>query len=169
MDPKNHRSFGVFKPVGYVAVSFPSRAQARAAADQLTSTSIPQEDVSHMSDREMLAEANQDLEAASPLAAFGQDLNLVKANRALAERGYHWLLVRVSDDAQAREVADVVKPCGAERAQRYGHFLIEELIEHRSDTPQVAETPERGLDAQTPSGRETERAELRPPQRPKVE
>jgi hypothetical protein len=32
------------------------------------------------------------------------------------------------------------------------------VIEHIDDEPQVAESPDRGLDAQTPSGREGERA-----------
>lgn len=163
MDPKNHRSFGVFKPVGHLLISFPSRGQALKAAATLKDAGVAEEHVQHLSDREMLDETRQDLQAASPLAAFGQDLNLVKAHLALAERGYHWLLVRVTSDEQAREVADAVKPCGAERAQRYGHFVIEEMIEHSSDTPRVTETPDRGLDAQTASGRETERAELRPP------
>ncbi len=166
MDPNQHRSFGVFKPVGHLMVSFASRGQADAGADALTKIGIEADDVQHMSDREMLDMTAQDMEAASPLTAFGQDLNLVKAHHALAERGYQWLLVRVSSDAQAQKVADALKACGAERAQRYGHFVIEELIEHRTDTPRVTETPDRGLDAQTASGRESERAELRPPEKP---
>jgi hypothetical protein len=59
-------------------------------------------------------------------------------------------------------VAACVKPLGAERAQLYGRFLIEELITHADAPPQVAESPARQLDAATPSGREEERAELRP-------
>jgi hypothetical protein len=36
-------------------------------------------------------------------------------------------------------------------------MVIEELIEHAEDTSQVAESAARGLDAQTPSGREQDR------------
>ncbi|MCK7497742.1 MAG: hypothetical protein MZW92_48490 [Comamonadaceae bacterium] len=41
--------------------------------------------------------------------------------------------------------------------------FIEELIEHPGDLPQVAESPDRGLDSQTRSGEEGERSDLRPP------
>jgi hypothetical protein len=37
----------------------------------------------------------------------------------------------------ARRVADTAKPFKAERAQHYGHFVIEELIAHVDDEPQV--------------------------------
>ena len=36
-------------------------------------------------------------------------------------------------------------------------------IEQPGQLPQVGESPDRGLDASTPSGREVERADLRPP------
>ncbi len=42
-----------------------------------------------------------------------------------------------------------------------GNFIIEELIEHADDESQVAESPDRGLDAQTPSGLEAERVQRR--------
>lgn len=48
-------------------------------------------------------------------------------------------------------------PFNAERAQKYGRLIVEELIEHGDDLPQVAESPARGLDAQTTSGRERDR------------
>ncbi|WP_425258910.1 hypothetical protein ACPOLB_25730 [Rubrivivax sp. RP6-9] len=79
-------------------------------------------------------------------------------------KGYHWLIVHTPQDELARQVAACVKPLGAERAQLYGHFIIEELITHADAPAQVAESPGRKLDASTPSGREEERAELRPAQ-----
>lgn len=84
MDHEHEVSFGVFKPVDHVVVSFPSAQQADAAV------------------------------------------------RALADMGI------------------------AERAHHYGHFIIEELLERPGRLPQVGESPDRGLDAQTPSGREAD-------------
>jgi hypothetical protein len=112
----------------------------------------------------MLQQIDRDLQKASSLAAVGQELNLIKAHRALAERGYHWLLVHAPDREHALQVARTVRAHGAERAQLYGNFIIEELIEHHDDgKPQVAESPDRGLDAETPSGEEAERAHLHAP------
>ncbi len=71
-------------------------------------------------------------------------------------------MVRAHDDEEARRIADCASRFGAERAQQYGNFIIVELIEHEGEPPQVAESPDRGLDAQTRSGTEAERAELRP-------
>lgn len=163
-DPQ--RSFGVFKPVGHLVISFAQAEQADAAAQALRERSIADAgQLRRYSDREMLAQIDADLADASPLASLGQEMNLVKAHRALAERGYHWLVVAAPDDEAARRVADCAAAAGAERAQFYGRFVIEEMIEHPDDEPQVAESPERQLDSQTVSGDEAERAQIRSPQR----
>jgi hypothetical protein len=151
-------SHGVFKPVGHVVISFPSADDASAAADALRQAGIGKEQVVRYSDVEMTRQAEIDVERAGGLASLGQELNLVKAQLDLARMGYHFLVVEVDDDEQARHVAELVRPHHAERAQRYGSLVIEELIEHPDDEPQVAESPDRGLDAQTRSGFEEERA-----------
>lgn len=157
------RSFGVFKPVGHVVISFPQAEQADRAASALAGLGLSPEAVRRYSDREMLRQIDDDIARASPIAAIGQEMNLVLAHRALAERGYHWLVVAASGDEQAAQVAEAARACGAERAQHYGHFIIEELIERPGGIAQVAESPDRGLDAQTPSGKESEAAEARKP------
>ena len=156
------RAYGVFKPVGHVVISFASREQADAARQALYDIGVDDESMRRMSDREMLEQTTRDLEQGGLLANVGQEMNLVKSHRALAKLGYHWLIVHAPGDDEARRVADVAREHGAERAQSYGHFIIEELIEHDTDEPRVAESPDRGLDAQTPSGEEAERARLRP-------
>jgi hypothetical protein len=164
MDREDHTSFGVFKPEGHLVISFPSAEQAEQARDALQNIGVAGEAVRSYTDREMLSQIEHDVARASPIAAIGQEMNLVMAHKALAEQGYHWLVVHTPDDELARRVADCVKPLGAERAQLYGRFIIEEMIKHSGDLPQVGESPDRQLDAKTPSGREEERAELRPPE-----
>lgn len=167
MDHAKHTSFGVFKPVGHTVISFPSAEQAGAAHTALNQLGVAGDAIHSFTDREMLTQIDSDLQTASPLASIGQEMNLVLAHKALAEEGYHWLIVHTPEDELAREVAACVKPLGAERAQLYGHFIIEELITHAGAPPQVAESPDRGLDAATPSGREEERADLRPAEPPR--
>ena len=163
MDKQNPpTSHGVFKPVGHVVISFPSAQDQRAAAQALNTAGVPSNDVTPYSADEMTQQVKTDLERATALASMGQELNLVKAQGELAALGCHFLVVQVADDESARRVADTVRPFNAERAQHYGNFVIEELIEHSDDEPQVAESPDRGLDAQTPSGLEAERALRRP-------
>ena len=162
MDSSPARAYGVFKPVGHMVVSFPTAAQADDGMAALQALNLPEQDVRRYTDREMLAQIDQDLRQASPVAAVGQELNLVKAHQALAERGYHWLVVRVDSDEAARNAADALKAAGAERAQLYGRFIIEEMITRPADLHQVKESPDTGLDPQTPSGQEKERAHMRP-------
>ena len=161
MSNQENRSFGVFKPVGHVVISFPDAAAADRAETALATLGLKPGAVRRYSDREMLRQIDADVANASPLASVGQEMNLVLAHRALAERGYHWLVVYASSDEQARSIADTARAHGAERAQHYGHFIIEELIERPGNIPQGAESPDRGLDAQTPSGKEAEVAEMR--------
>ncbi len=163
MDFDEHQSFGVFKPVGHVVVSFPNQEQAVKGVRALAEIGLVREDVHYLSDRQMVEQIDRDLADVSALASIGQEVNLARAQRDLAERGYHWLVVRARNDGRAAQIADCLKPIGAERAQHYGRFIIEELIEHAEDTAQVAESPERGLNAQTPSGKEAERAQRRSP------
>ncbi|HSW04813.1 hypothetical protein [Aquabacterium sp.] len=152
-------SFGVFKPVGHVLIQLPSADDLDGAVIAVLALGPTYADMVRYTPRQMLTQIDQDLASASPLAGIGQELNLIKAHRVMAEQGYHWLLVKVPNLDMARRVADAVRPWHAERAQHYGRFLIDELIEHAGDTTQVAESPDRGLDAQTPSGQEAERGE----------
>lgn len=155
-------SFGVFKPVGHVVVQFPTAADLEGAVAALLAQGFGRDAMLRYTPQQMLAQIDREMAQASPVAAIGQELNLIKAHRAMAERGYHWLVVHAPNNELAQRVAAAVKPWNAERAQQYGRFIIEELIEHPDDTPQVSESPDRGLDAQTPSGLEAERS-LRQP------
>jgi hypothetical protein len=164
----DERSFGVFKPVDHVVISFPSAEQADQAAQALAREGLQGEPaVRRLSDRQMVAQIDHDLQKASSLAAVGQEVNLIKAHRALAERGYHWLVVHTPRKEQAVQVARIAQAHGAERAQHYGNFIIEEMIDRdlAGSKPQVAESPDRGLDAETPSGQEAERARSREAQK----
>ena len=61
--------------------------------------------------------------------------------------------MRAEGDKATEQVALVAKRFGAARAQKYGRFIVEELVPV-GNTPkqQVYETPSAGLDAQTRSG-----------------
>lgn len=163
MDKSNApTAFGVFKPVGHVVISLPPEVGLAQVAADLEPLGV---EITRYSAQEMCAQIDRDLERAGFLANIGQELNLVKAHRALAEEGYNWLVVRVHNHAQATEVAAIVERHGAERAQYYGHLIVEDLIQGGGATRQRPESPDAGLDSETPSGLEKERA-LRQPEPP---
>lgn len=153
MDIDDNRSFGVFKPVGHLIVSLPSGPQADEAQQALQGLGVADEAVHRMSDAQMLAQIDHDLQHASPLAGVGQELNLIKSHREMALRGHHWLVIRVKNDAEAERIAEALRGHGAQSAQLYGAFIIQELIGPPDGRPQVSESPDRGLDAPSPAGR----------------
>jgi len=153
-----HRSshaYGVFKPVGHVIVAFPSAEDAQDASAALLAADFGEDDITAYSPDQMIAQAEQDLAQASTLAGIGQELNLVKAHRDLARQGSSFLVVRAPKQAAADQVAEIALKHHASRAQRYGTLMIEELIPVGGSEKQVAESNDRGLDAQTRSGHES--------------
>lgn len=148
------KAFGVFKPVGYVVASFRSEDELSRASRELQDAGFGLDEQVHYTADEMVHQANIDIEQAGLLASVGQELNLVKAHRELAEQGQSFLVVHAPSAEQTRRVADVLRATGATRAQKYGTMMIEELVEVGSTPHQAAESPSRGLDPQTVSGRE---------------
>lgn len=154
MSEKIPKSFGVFKPVGNVLMSFADDKAAKAAAAAYSEAGFTLEDIHLMLARDVVEQAERDIGEAGFLASVGQELNLVKAHLELARQGHGFVAVRAENDVAAKRIAAIAKRFGADRAQHYSHFVIEELIEPGSGEQQVSESPSRGLDAQTPSGLE---------------
>lgn len=147
MDKSNPpTTHGVFMPTNHVVISFPTAAHMAAAQQDIHGLGIAADAITTYTAQEMQAQAQADLENATALASLGQDLNLVKAHLELARAGHHFLVVEAADDALAQQVAQTARSHRAERAQHYGRFTIEELIAQPGDMPQVAESPDRGLD-----------------------
>jgi hypothetical protein len=148
------QAYGVFKPVGHVIVAFPTDADLEGALTALSRSGFAAEDIAVYTPEQMVRQADIDIDQAGVLAGIGQELNLVKSHRALAQQGHGFLVIKAPKDEQSQRVADIARRFHATRAQKYGHMMIEELIEVGSGEKQVAESPDRGLDAQTRSGRE---------------
>jgi len=139
-------SFGVFKPVDHVLMSFASAAHADAAVSALHDAGFGESDLSRYTPSEMQAQAETDIDNAGGLASLGQDLNLVKAHLALALKGHSFVVVSAAHDDQVQRATQVATRTHATRAQHYGTLVVEELIPPGSTTHQTAESPDRGLD-----------------------
>ncbi len=151
-DSNSQTAYGVFKPVGHVLASFPTEDDARSAVQALKEAGFP-EVVFYPAD-EVRERAERDIANAGVLASIGQELNLVKQQRDLAEEGHPFVSVLAPEDEAARRAADIVARHNADRAQKFGRLIIEELIEPGSGQRQAKESPDTGLDPQTHSGNE---------------
>lgn len=139
-------AFGVFKPVGHTVIAFRTAGELQAALSALLAQGFASTALVRYTSEEMKAQVDSEMQAASPLASLGQELNLVKAHRELAEGGCSFLIVHAPDDERAERVASVARTLKAVAAQHYGRFIIEELIDQAPGDAQVFESPERGLD-----------------------
>src|ERR1700760_4659391 len=148
-------AYGVFKPVGHVLASFPSERDARAAIDDLVDAGFARDAVAYYPPEEVLERAERDIQNSGVLASIGQELNLVKQQRDLAGEGHPFVSVLAPEDDAARRAADIVARYNADRAQKFGRLIIEELIEPGTGQRQAKESPDTGLDPQTRSGHES--------------
>ena len=146
-------AYGVFKPVGHVLASFPDERDAHSAVDALRQAGF--DDVAFYPAQEVLERANRDIAHAGVLANIGQELNLVKQRRDLAVQGHPFVSVLAENDGEARRIGTIVARYNADRAQKFGKWIIEELIEPGTERRQARESPDTGLDSQTYSGRES--------------
>lgn len=143
------RSFGVFKPVDHTVVTLTNSAAMDTAVSALLTHGFFVEDLTRYSSAQMLAQCEADLQNASPLASMGQELNLIKAYRELAQQGCSFLVVHTVDDIKLETLISVAKAAGAPAAQRFGSFIIEELIASLDGELQSSESPDKGLDLKT--------------------
>jgi hypothetical protein len=151
MDKTNlPESFGVFKPVGHIVIAHPVAEDQTAAINRLLALGFAAETLVHYTPEQMIDQVDRCMVTATPLAAMGQELNLIKAHRTLATSGCSFLVVPAPDDERAEQVAEVARTTNALLAQRYGRFMIEELIDTPAGRHQVSESPDRGLDIPLP-------------------
>ena len=78
-------SFGVFKPVGHVIMTFPSNVNIQSVETTLLDAGFPNEDICYCNSEEMIEQIDKDIEKASFLASLGQEMNLIKSHREQAQ------------------------------------------------------------------------------------
>ena len=121
-------SFGVFKPVGYLMVGLPTQAQADRLEAALQAAGWPPGAMHHFVPRESVAELAAMVDNAGAMAGFGYEITLLRRYLALAEQGYCWLLVKVSDSEHAAAAAETARAHGAVLAVYYRRFTVEDLL-----------------------------------------
>jgi hypothetical protein len=130
MDKSNPpTNFGVFKPVGHTLMAFATPDKLRNAQRTLGGLGFGANALVEYSAAEMLQLADEQLQAVGLMANFGYELDLLRANRLLAEGGCCFLVVQAEDDKVAAQVANLVATLQPVAAQHYGRFLIQNLTE----------------------------------------
>lgn len=142
MDKSNPpETFGVFKPVGHTVMALKSSEDLEAATAALMEAGFSDADLVRYSPQEMEQLASAERQAASPLAAFGYELELVDTHLALAKSGCSFLVVPAPEDSDIERVAAVANKLKVASAQHYGRFMIQDLINSTAPNAPVLDTP----------------------------
>ncbi len=139
------RSFGVFKPIGHTLICVLNVDALQRAIVAFRDKGFAASSLIPYTPQEMMARVDADLLSASPLAEIGQDVNLAKAHWDLANSGCSFLVVYAPDEAQQTIVDGVLSVIEPITAQRYGRFIVEELVNAPPGVHQLPESPETGL------------------------
>ncbi len=134
---RQQRDHNGCRPVGHVVIRFPSGDMAHAAVRALASIAFDKEVVQHLSGDEILGYLDQDATAADTPSTTHHEISQARGQRGLAAHDYHWLVVRARNDGRAFQIADCVRPCGAERAQYFGASRVQELINPDTAVPRA--------------------------------
>ena len=120
-------TFGVFNPVGFVALAFAASASATSARGRLLAGGFDAADVIAYSGVDVIANA----EAARPhqgiLSFLAEEREAADAYETLAKAGSSFLLVRAPSDDDAARVMNVVRRFGVQRAEHYGELTFTDL------------------------------------------
>jgi hypothetical protein len=120
-------SFGVFSPTGHVVMAFATDGEAERAMQLLVKDGFAQDDVTHYSKDEVMAELQKsEKQSESPLQ-IGQEVAKVDRYLALAKQGCGFLVLHVPEDDAAKRAVAIVKPLGLKFAEKYNRLTIEEL------------------------------------------
>lgn len=140
MDKSNPpETFGVFKPLGHTVMALRTREDVDAAITALAAQGLT--DVVIYSPQEMATLARSERQAASALAAFGYELELLNTHLELAESGCSFVVVRAPKDEQIAQVAEIAHAMHAASAQHYGRFMIQDLIDHTAPNAPTPDLP----------------------------
>jgi hypothetical protein len=122
---------GVFYPTGHMFVMFPSEKDARAAAYALeeenghSSESIslltPEDIHQHIA----RTAGNADI----PLPSAGTEADTVRHFAELASQGHHALMIYAPAAHESERIMKLLKDFPISYAQKYRHFVIEDLVE----------------------------------------
>jgi hypothetical protein len=120
-------SFGVFSPTGHVVMVFASDGDAERARQLLINSGFTQEDVTHYSRNEVMAELEKSEEQSANPAQIGQEVAKVDEYLGLAKQGSGFLVLHAPEDDAAKRAVSLVKPLGLKFAEKYDRLTIEEL------------------------------------------
>lgn len=126
---------GVFYPIGYMFLMFPTEKDARAAEYALEEDNgHSSESVSLLSPRDIQEKIARTVGNADiPLPSAGTEADTVRHFAELASQGHWALMIHAPTAAETEHIMSVLKDFPISYAQKYRHLVIEDLVEDNAD------------------------------------
>ena len=125
--PKYPTSFGLFYPVGYLVVGFPSREDALRVQQDLMTGGYEADDCAFFSCREVKEAAKENLDHGSFLPRLGAADKIIEQHLEAAKEGSSFLVIYAPDKVTSDRAMNVIRRVPFEFAHRYHRLAIEEL------------------------------------------
>lgn len=120
--------FGMFYPLGYLAVAFRRAADAAQVRQALIAGGYEPGDVELVPTEAVVAGATRSLEAASPLVrVLGWEREALTAHAKLAAQGFTFMLVYAPSNLDTERVMAVVRRFEYGLAHKFDRFAVHEL------------------------------------------
>jgi hypothetical protein len=122
------RSFGVFSPIGYVVLAFPTDADATRAREALLGGGYAEDEVLQFTAAEVQADIEKTRPAVSVLALMGTELEHQDLHLEAAKQGCAFLLVSAPSEAETDRVIKVARRFHPRLAHKYNRLTVEDLV-----------------------------------------
>jgi hypothetical protein len=120
--------FGMFYPLGYLAVAFRHEGDAAQVRQVLIAGGYDPGDVQVVPSQAVVAGATRSLEAASPLVrVLGCEHDTLTAHVELATRGFTFMLVYAPSNLDTERVMAVVRRFEYGLAHKFDRFAVHEF------------------------------------------
>ena len=133
---------GVFYPTGYMFIMFPTEKDAREAERMLEDNGCSGESISLLSPQDIQEKVARTVGSADiPLPSAGTEADTVRHFAHLASQGHHALVVHAPSAKQSERVMELLKNSNISYAQKYRHFVIEDLVEEHDPHSEPGPSP----------------------------
>lgn len=120
--------FGIFYPIGYLVVAFPTREDAQRVQQDLMTGGYDPADCVLFTCAEVADAARRNLDANTGwLARLGKSDDAVQRHLDAAEQGAAFLLIHAPGETDVTRAMNVIRRGRFEFAHKYHRFAIEDL------------------------------------------
>ena len=132
-DSRMYTMGGVFYPTGHMFIMYPTAEEAADAERLLLQSGWDGGPVALLTPRDIHEKIAAAVADADHMPSPGTEAATARHYEELAREGHHAILVPAPKGKDAQQVMDALRGTNISYAQRYRHFVIEDLVGHANE------------------------------------